>query len=316
MATDYILFIHGVNTRERRPQPEYANSLFELLYQKNASDPKRELKKIAIYWGNVNEKAENELLKNLQDSPYWSQMWFKAFREKQILQFAGDAALYISSYIGSLVVQQLKAQALQNGLNNPQPDDRLHLVTHSWGTVILFDILFADRWDNENVPGHADVMQIRDAIFGVSGKDHNTLYQGIKLASIHTMGSPVAIFSLTNIRAGKDETNSPSSHDITPKLQQLLESLSKERNGQKLPWRNFIHPGDPIAYPLESLMSNLVDGDKKFLDIQDVITHQPGPLELLIEQSAVALLFGGDAHGSYWRSNKVAQLISDIVTKN
>lgn len=316
MATDYILFVHGVNTRDRHPQPEYANSLFELLYQKSASNlqrEKREIKKIALYWGDVNEMAENDLRDNLQASPFWSHMWFRTFREKQILQFAGDAALYISSYIGSQVVHRLKTQALQLGLSNPQPDDRLHLVTHSWGTVILFDILFADRWNHENVPGHADVMQIRDAIFGIAGKDRNTLYEGIQLASIHTMGSPVAIFSLTDVSPAKDNTSSPSSHDITPNLQLLLESLYGERNGEKLPWRNYLHPGDPIADPLGSLMSSLVDGDRKYLDIQDMIAYEPGWFDFLIEQSVLALLFGGNAHGSYWNSNKVAEEISSVL---
>ena len=31
MATDYILFIHGVNTREERENPEYADQLFNRL---------------------------------------------------------------------------------------------------------------------------------------------------------------------------------------------------------------------------------------------------------------------------------------------
>jgi len=53
------------------------------------------------------------------------------------------------------VINTLKTQALE-GLKNAQPNDRLHLVTHSWGTVILFDLLFASRWDDEKVPGHDD----------------------------------------------------------------------------------------------------------------------------------------------------------------
>ncbi|MBR8839178.1 MAG: hypothetical protein DSM106950_35560 [Stigonema ocellatum SAG 48.90 = DSM 106950] len=310
MATDYILFIHGVNTREVRQQPEYADSLFKLL-QETVSGDKPDVQKIALYWGKVNEKSETDLLNKLQASPLWSQMWFRTFREKQILQFAGDAALYISRGVGVQVVNALKTQALE-GLKNAQPNDRLHLVTHSWGTVILFDLLFASRWDDEKVPGHDDVMAIRDAIYGIYGKNPNPL-QGVQVASFHTMGSPVAIFSLMDVSPGKDNTDSSSSHDITPKLQRLLESLHEARNGKKLPWRNYIHPGDPIAYPLKELMTDLVDGDSKYLDIQDLITHEPGMFDFLTEQSILSLVHGGEAHGSYWQSNKVVQQISSVL---
>jgi sulfur transfer protein SufE len=301
MTTDYILFIHGVNTRDVPEQPEYADSLFKLL-----QETKPNLKKIALYWGDVNEKAETDLLKKLKASPLWSQMWFQTFREKQILQFAGDTALYISRGIGAQVVKTLKEQAL-NRLKNAQPDDRLHLVTHSWGTVILFDILFASRWDDNN-----DVMEIRDTIYGICGKNQNPL-QGIQVASLHTMGSPVAIFSLMDVSPGKDNTDSSSGHDITPRLQKLLESLYEARKEKKLPWKNYIHPGDPIAYTLEELMSSLVDGDKKYLDIHDMITQEPGLFDFVIAQTVLALLHGGDAHGSYWHSKKVAQEISSVL---
>lgn len=238
MATDYILFIHGVNTREAREQPEYADPLFNRI-QDNLVNSGERINKVAFYWGNLQNlsDAESKLLKFFRDSPFWQQMWFREFREKQILQFAGDAALYISRHVGAQLVKKLKADALTE-IENPKKDDRLHLVTHSWGTVIIFDILFAGRWDDPNAPKHDQVMAIRDAIFGIEGNDPNP-HQGIQLASIHTMGSPVAIFSLTDVTA--------SGHNITPKLQQLLDSLQQERQGKKLPWRNYIHPGDPIG---------------------------------------------------------------------
>lgn len=319
---DYILFIHGVNTREQRPTPAYADNLIDLIGRIPLHiEPSQtiKIKPIPLYWGNVNLKAENQLLDTFRASPLWNQMWFREFREKQLLQFSGDAALYISRYIGAKVIRQMKQQAVEK-LKNYQPDDRLHLVTHSWGTVILFDLLFASRWDSKDVPGHDDVMAIRDVIYGISGTNPNPL-KGIQLASINTMGSPIAIFSLTDVNPGKDDTESTpstsSSHDITPKLQQLLENLQQVRKGEKLPWRNFIHPGDPIAYPLSELMSSLVDGDKTYLDIQDIITHEPGLTNLLtkqVSQTALALLHGGDAHGSYWQSEEVAKLIVETIS--
>lgn len=311
MATDYILFIHGVNTRDRRENPQYADQLFQRL-KDNASNHNRNLKKIALYWGDVNKDAEDYLLKQLRASSLWKDMWFKTFREQQLLQFAGDAALYISRQVGCQVVQELKKQTLHglDGSKNAQSDDRLHLVTHSWGTVILFDLLFAGRWDDPKVPGYDDVMAIRDQIYGLSGKDPNP-YQGVQIESIHTMGSPVAIFSLMNLIPSSP--NLPSTHDITPKLQTLLETLHTRRNGKKLPWRNYIHPGDPVAYPLEEVITNIVDSQNKYLDLKDYSTHKLELPEFLTDQPLLALLHGGDAHGSYFTSDKVVQDISEVL---
>jgi hypothetical protein len=194
MATDYILFVHGVNTREAREQSTYADPLFERL-QASTLDSDRHLKKIAFYWGDLNVESENLLLAQLQASPLWQKLWFKNFRSRQILQFAGDAALYISRHVGSRVVKKLKMDTL-NTIADPEPGDRLHIITHSWGTVILFDILFATRWDEPTVPGHQEVMAIRDTIFGVSGTDADTCDRGIELASIHTMGSPLSLIHI------------------------------------------------------------------------------------------------------------------------
>ncbi|MGL4884017.1 MAG: hypothetical protein ACRC8K_23605 [Waterburya sp.] len=313
MTTDYILFIHGVNTRDQRENPEYAQDLIKGIKSKS-----HEFVPIPLYWGDVNEAAEKQLLNRLKDSPLWDDMWFRTFREQQLLQFAGDAALYISRHVGSKVVTRLKTDAIQI-LQNSQPGDRLHLVTHSWGTVILFDILFATRWDDPKASGHEEVMAIRDCIFGLSG-ENDTTNQGIQLASIYTMGSPIAIFSLTSVNADPNQPEaSSSSHDITLRLQELLQNLYQARNGAKLPWRNFIHPGDPIAYPLKKLMKDLVDNDEKYIDFQDVITQEPRLLDLLeksVSQTTFALLQGGKAHGSYWQSQQVIQEISSILPKN
>jgi hypothetical protein len=175
------------------------------------------------------------------------------------------------------------------------------LVTHSWGTVILLDILFADRWEDEKIPGHQDVMTIRNALFGLGANPN----QGIPLASIHTMGSPIALFSLISFNG--------SSHDFQPQFNQLLANLYHLR-GRELPWLNFIHPSDPVAWPLERVMSGLVDGDAKYLDFKDQLTHQW--FDFLMQpfsQTILALLNGGQAHGSYWRSKEVAQSIAQTI---
>jgi hypothetical protein len=303
MSTDYILFIHGVSNRSKTEKPSYADGLFQDIEKR--VEPPLTVEKIALYWGNVNLAAENKLEDALKASKAWDKLWFKDFRDKQLLQFVGDAALYLSRHVGSQVVALLKQQAEQvlGTAASPKhkPGDRLHLVTHSWGTVILLDILFADRWEDEKIPGHKDVMAIRNALFGLGANPN----QGITLASIHTMGSPIALFSLISVNG--------SSHDFQPQFNKLLENLYRRR-GRELPWLNFIHSGDPVAWPLEKVMSGLVDGDAKYLDFKDQLTHEK--FDFLIQpfsQTILALLNGGKAHGSYWSSKEVAQSIAQII---
>lgn len=262
-----------------------------------------------LYWGDVNIEEEDRLLSALEGSSTWKQLWFQEFRSKQLLQFAGDAALYISRAVGAKVVDRLLEQA-KAGLSNFKEQDRLHLVTHSWGTVILFDVLFAARWDPENTPGYKSVQEIRKILYGLEPDAGS----GLRLTSIHTMGSPIAIFSLLDI----DEiTEVKPSHDITPQLQQFLENIHRVL-GSALPWNNFIHPGDPVAYPLEVLLPQLVDGESKFLDVQDIVTHNANLGDYItnaFSQSILALLHGGDAHSSYWQSEEVAKKIAEQIAR-
>ena len=315
MAKDYVLFLHGVNVRES-PENErnqiytYADNLFNLVDGiVQQTSPTRRCVKVPLYWGDVNVAALQELLGSLKGSSQWDQLWFKEFRERQLLQFVGDAGLYISRLIGSMAADRLKQQAFR-GLANYEPDDRLHLVTHSWGTVILFDILFASRWDNPEILGHQSVMDIRNQLYGIGESPK----QGIRLASIQTMGSPIALFSLITI-SGRN-ANDQSTHDISPGLEDLLKNLS--RGTQKLPWLNFIHPGDPIAWTLEKVIAKLIDGSDRYVQVEDILTRGSGVWEFIaqappIRQTFLALANGGSAHGSYWKSKEVAQRIATNI---
>src|SRR5436190_8515293 len=117
------------------------------------------------------------------------------------------------------------------------------------------------------------------------------------------MGSPIAIFSLMDVNQNMQEARNAqgqiiATHDITPRLEQFLSSLHQQI-GRRLPWWNFAHPGDPIAYPLATLLPSLVDGENRYLDVQDVLTHPADLSDFLTEpfsQTQLALLHGGTAH--------------------
>ncbi len=328
---DYILFIHGVNTRGRREAPTYADELRSRIlekYKQNTYDQRVPPKMISLYWGNVCEEPENELLRAYQSSPAWKGLSLKRLRSRQLLQFSGDAALYISRYVGARVVETLLKEVLDPacGLGAYTSEDHLHLVTHSWGTVIFFDVLFSGRWDPKQAGSYEGVQKIREAIFGLEPRPD----KGLHLVSIHTMGSPISVFSLmmgtersrfSAIPPGiADGRNIPSTHDITPGLLEWLRNLRYP----PLLWYNYLHPEDPIAYPLERLIPQMLKErpldfvleDK--LMVQDVPTASPtrfvnaltalpgsGPGIGDLVQAAQLIFHGGQAHHSYWTSEKV-----------
>lgn len=309
MATNYVLFLHGVNTRQKVTDPAYADSLFANIVRHSASS--LQLKKIALYWGDVAQAQEDKLKKTYRRSAAWPTFWFLNARENLLLQFIGDTVLYLSRYVGAQIVEKLKNQ-IDDGLKGYQSDDRLHLVTHSLGTIILFDLLFSSRWDAPEAPGRDNVAWIRSLIYGVAP---NPL-QGIRVASVHTMGSPIGLFSLMDVDLS--EQNRPdATHDITPRLQVFLKSLAQIRDGKPLPWLNFAHPGDPLAYPLNPLLYDIVDGEKRFLTIQDHVASTTSLLDMmlaLVKQYTIALADFPNAHNSYWQSEEVAKLIAQTIS--
>lgn len=317
MATDYILFIHGVNTRDRREQPAYANQLIRLI--NGLIGDSYNLKPIPLYWGDVNIQSEQDLIYKVAHADgSWHKLWFQNTRQNTILHFMGDAALYISRSVGSKIVEALRTQ-IEDGLENASKGDGLHLVTHSWGTFILFDILFAARWNDTTIPGHESAMAIRRCFDGLEPNPD----EGIRLTSIHTMASPIAIFSLLDIVKGENQAlgfpeltenqaEQRASHDITPKLKQLVANLSEKEDSNKLPWRNYLHPADPVAWPLDPLIYSLVDGLQQDIEIKDIITKLSF-LESLMQPFSQTplpmLLYGGQAHESYLNNLQVAQEI-------
>ncbi|MBW4475356.1 MAG: hypothetical protein KME54_00430 [Tolypothrix brevis GSE-NOS-MK-07-07A] len=320
MATDYILFVHGVNTRDRREQPNYANLLIGHI-NKLIDDPNN-LKPIPLYWGDVGIESEKNLMSKIASpGSRWDQLWFQNTRQNTILQFMGDAALYISRSVGSKIVEALRIQ-IELGLENASKSDRLHLVAHSWGTFILFDILFAARWNDTNISAHESVTAIRKCFYGLEPNPE----EGIRISTIHTMASPIAIFSLLDIVQGENQALTPeltlkqteqrATHDITPKLKQLVANLSEKEDSNKLPWRNYLHPADPIAWPLDPLIYSLVDGLERNIEIKDIIsklTFVESLMQPFKQKALVMLLYGGQAHGSYFNSVQVAQEIVQTI---
>ncbi|MBD2106883.1 hypothetical protein [Nodosilinea sp. FACHB-13] len=304
MATDYVLFVHGVKQR----QPEAFNrTVQELLQnvQRSIGSNGRTIKPIVVFWGDLNVQPQASLRQGLEASPQWRNLWLTDFRIREVVEFAGDAALYLSRHVGAQVVQRFQQIALPV-LQGAQPGDRLHIVTHSLGSVILFDLLFATRWDDPSLDKDAStrqtrqtVTQLRNTLFGL-GQEPG---RGIHISSVHTLGSPIALFSLLSVTGD-------STHDLTKDLRAMLQTLYHQRGKKALPWYNYLHPGDPIAYPLQGLMPRLMGNAQLYVHLRDVITEHRG---LPITWGRLPLLWGGDAHSGYWKSSTVVKTLVEVL---
>jgi hypothetical protein len=311
MPTDYVVFIHGVNNRVKQSFDDQAQKVFDQIKANVTLDPTRKLKPVMLFWGNIAQESTTAVSRQLvEESPAWQKIWFQDLRLQQVLPFVGDAALYLSRTVSITILQKMIAQAVEQiGTNvDKNNGDRLHLVTHSWGTVILFDILFATRWEEDSLPEEIkkSVEGLRSYFFGVANRadDPQSREVGLPIASLHTMGSPIALFNLVNSNGGQ-------SFNLTPNLQKFLES-SKKFNGYSLPWRNFLHPGDPIAYPLEGTMKASLGAAGQSVQIVDIVTKAK-MISQLLNSVSVGLLAGGAAHSSYWSNPDVAQDIAKTI---
>ncbi|WP_310429208.1 hypothetical protein [Chamaesiphon sp. VAR_48_metabat_135_sub] len=312
MATDYIIFVHGVNTRVEADFNRQATEMFTKIKAEMKENSARTIEPVILFWGDVAERPISLLMEGLDASPTWKDFWFKEFRTTQVIPFVGDAALYLSRKVSVEIIKQMTAQALEQiGVNldemkhkSPEDGDRLHLVTHSWGTVILFDIMFADRWEDASLTSdiREAVDNLRSSFFGIGKPEIKDF--GIPIASIHTMGSPISLFNLLNASGAK-------SFNLTPKLKEFLSSLY-EKTGKPLPWFNYTHPGDPIAYPLKGVMDLSLDESNQFVEIEDVMTPANSWLQFA-NQSILSIIQGGEAHASYWTSSLVSKTIARVI---
>jgi hypothetical protein len=331
MTTDYVMFIHGTNTRDKAYAPTYADPLFESIKTEVLSqNSSLHLKTAPLYWGNVGNNAEKMLQRTYSKSDKWSHFWFRHARNTLVLRFIGDAALYLSRYTGAEVIIELKKQIMSH-LGNHQLGDRLHLVTHSLGQVILFDLLFSSRWDlppqvpiapqdkdcdsgktptDQVLCAQQNVMEIRTMFYGLEPKPQ----EGIRLVSVHTMSSPLTLFSLIDVDPTENNW-SKVTHDITPKLQQFLHNLVRENHQRRLPWKNFAHPGDFLAYPLNPMLPEMVDPERQSIHVEDIITELSF-LDMLIwpfRSTTLAMIDSVTAHTGYWQSRRVAKGIADSI---
>lgn len=204
---------------------------------------------------------------------------YQNFREQLISKIFGDIFTYLNPDYGHAARKTIAVQLLQFIKENPGDDD-LHLVAHSLGSVILWDILFSDKLSPSD-----PAFYIRDIIKGLSGYRQG---RKVYLRTVTTMGSPLLFF---NRMLG-----------IAP---EKLKIFAQRYVKNPLRWINIINAGDIFAYPLASsqnLHDNSIFFQDKYLEDKDIIKRSLGDVAM-----ALGLV---DDHTIYWKRQRVANLIT------
>jgi len=204
---------------------------------------------------------------------------YRQRRQQLITGFFSDIFTYLNSKKGREVRKVIAVQFLNFLTSSATFDDDLHIVAHSLGAVILWDILFSDKYDASD-PAY----YIRHAIRGLnpSGKGK------VALRSITTMGSPLLFF---NQWLDVDDEH--------------LKKFARQYVGKPLRWINIINASDVFAYPIRASLE--IEEDNLY--VRDQYLGDRNFLKKGLGDVTMALGLVSD-HSSYWRSGRAAQLVA------
>jgi hypothetical protein len=205
----------------------------------------------------------------------------------------GDFFTYMNPDKGRKIRKTI-AEQLHNFIKQNPNDSEIHIVAHSLGTVILWDILFSDRFSAKD-----PALSIRAMIRELENQTDVKLKHQVNLSSITLIGSPI-LFINTML-------------DVRPeKVEQFAHSYSSE---QPLRWLNLIHGSDLMAYPLKA---NLHLAENSYLKFEDeYLLEDANWVEKIarsLGQNDLAMaVSSSDAHNSYWNCPHTARLITNNI---
>jgi hypothetical protein len=299
-----IFFIHGV----AESKVKFAEPL-KALIQKEFSQKEQILPHFhsGFYADILNNKGKiwnfihQDLDKFKQENPYVNTediLRGQELRQGFISDFVGDAFTYLNYERGEKIRQSI-TEHLEDFIKNHSQEKELHIVAHSMGTVILWDMLFSDKFPTDDA--------------GL--KFRSLINEKVKLKSITTMGSPVILF---NMLLGIETE------------QVKLKCKSQE---YPLRWVNIIHSSDMVAYPISSSLeikqdSNIAITDKFIIDnannLEGSVRQIANGIKTVSDITSIdkvldlgAIAAGAaDAHIGYWNCPKTAKMITDHILGN
>lgn len=290
-----IFFIHGVATRDVKYADPLKRSIQESFAQLGKTLPYfhscfwgNALNDVSRMWNLIHQDLQNYKKKHPQ-SDIQEIFRYQTFREGFLSEFVGDMFTYLNPKRGVEIRKAIAQQLLAFIKDHPE-ETELHIVSHSLGTVILWDVLFSERFDSKD-----PAFYIRSVINGLAS-DREA--RKLQLKSITTMGSPILFFNtMLNINPNR------------------VKEFTLNYRNDSLRWLNIIHASDVIAYPLGA---GLAIDETYCLQHEDVYISTDANFaekaaRSIGQMEAAMALGAGEAHVAYWRCGKTSSLIVSNV---
>lgn len=279
-----VFFMHGASVRN----PGYADAMRSVLVEQFSQQGLAVPEFYSSFWGEALGQASQmwDCVQQDLESFRWEHpdldlddvFHYRQRREQLISGFFNDIFTYLNTDRGKEVRRIIAVQFLSFLTEAPVAED-LHIVAHSLGSVILWDILFSEQF----APGDP-AFYIRNGIKGLSAGGQG---RKVKLRSVTTMGCPQLFFN--------------QALGIHP---DTVKRFADRYVATPLRWINLIHASDVFAYPLKASL----ELDNTQLDFRDVYLGERNLLKRSLGDVTMAFGVVSD-HSSYWRSQRVAQVV-------
>ncbi|KAF4438103.1 hypothetical protein F53441_12864 [Fusarium austroafricanum] len=291
LRMESVNFVHDVNVLRKTIKSVYANSadLKALNSELGAGPGNCRVQVLPVCWRHLldfpkkrEKKGERDLgdLDGDEDEyPSLDDITIEgvAFARSLISDLALDVLLYQSSYraqISRIVLNECNRILQLFKERNPEFKGKVHLMGHSLGSAILFDLLCQQKRDQPTEPKSILRLWPAQDISETPTKDHE-LNLEFKVEDFFCLGSPIGLFqmlkgqtiaarhnpttgNIDNVQgAGTQEyvfRTAPlaSGTEQISSLTGLPISVSSPKVRQLF---NIFHPSDPISYRLEPLIS-------------------------------------------------------------
>ncbi|KAI1424079.1 DDHD domain-containing protein [Xylaria sp. FL1777] len=299
LRMESVNFVHDVNMLRKTLKGVYAHSEdLKALNSDNQDGPgNSKIQVLPVCWRHLldfprrrEKKGETDLgdvAEEDDEYPSLEDITIEgmAFARSLISDLALDVLLYQSSYreqITQIVLNESNRIYKLFLERNPEFKGKVHIVGHSLGSAIMFDILCRQKQRPEGVEPLRNPLRFWPSQErSEPSKDIHELSFDFDVEDLYCLGSPVGLFQMLKGRtiAARQQPNAaPSESPLAPAYMEDPFLSTSSASGQRvsavtgLPLSvsspnvaqlfNIFHPSDPIAYRLEPLVSSAMSSLK------------------------------------------------------
>ncbi|KAI5923119.1 DDHD domain-containing protein [Camillea tinctor] len=292
LKMESVNFVHDVNMLRKTIKGVYAHSadLKALNSDKSSGPGNCKIQVLPVCWRHLldfpkrrDKKGETDLGdigSDEDDYPSLEDITIEgvAFARSLISDLALDVLLYQSAYreqIAEIVLKESNRIYKLFMERNPEFKGRVHVIGHSLGSAIMFDILCRQKEASRFVDSLRNPLRYRPSQDRLDqSKDSRDLAFNFEVDDFYCLGSPIGLFQMLKgrtISARHQPYAAPSESPLSTEYMDdpfLSTSVSPDQRVSAitgLPFSvsspkvaqlfNVFHPSDPISYRLEPLIS-------------------------------------------------------------